>query len=225
MLDAIRALLGALFAALARPGELVLENIVLRQQVAVLLRRTPHPRLRPGDRRFWLLLRLLWSRWAEVLVLVRPETVVRWHRAGFRWWWRWKSAPGVGRPPEEARLCALIVKLAIDNPTWGAPRIHGELLKLGFAVAQSTVSKYLPRKRRPPDEAVRQDHPEGQTQHEQETQKPRHADVLLSLRVSPRRRLQGSKAMGPEKTLRGEEASPLRRDDPIRGGHTTVTWG
>ena len=156
MLDAIRALLGALFAALARPGELVLENIVLRQQVAVLLRRTPHPRLRPGDRRFWLLLRLLWSRWAEVLVLVRPETVVRWHRAGFRWWWRWKSAPGVGRPPEEARLCALIVKLANDNPTWGAPRIHGELLKLGFAVAQSTVSKYLPRKRRPPDEAVRQ---------------------------------------------------------------------
>jgi hypothetical protein len=76
-----------------------------------------------------------------------------------------------------------------------------------------------------PDQAVRQDHPEGQTQHEQETQKPRHADVLLSLRVSPRRRLQGSKAMGPEKTLRGEEASPLRRDDPIRGGHTTVTWG
>jgi len=156
MLDAIGALVTFLLRVLVSRRELVLENMMLRQQLAVLRRKLPRARLRPGDRRFWLLVRRLWGRWSELLVLVRPQTVVRWHRAGFRWWWRWKSARRAGRPPKDATLRALVVKLADDNPTWGAPRIHGELLKLGFAIAQSTVSKYLPRKRRPPDEAVRQ---------------------------------------------------------------------
>ena len=127
---------------------LLLENLALRQQLAVLRRRTPHLRLRASDRLFWVLLARLWPRWREVLHLVRPETVIAWHRAGFRLFWRWRSSRG-GRPPVLDEVRALVRQLATDNPIWGAPRIHGELLKLGFRVAQSTVSSLMPAPRRP----------------------------------------------------------------------------
>ncbi len=112
-----------------------LEILALRQQLGVLKRKTPRPRLRIQDRVFWILLRRLWPEWNNVLVIVKPETVVAWHRAGFRLTWRFRSRPrSLGKPTINAEIRALIRRMAKENPGWGAPRIHGELLKLGFDV-------------------------------------------------------------------------------------------
>ena len=151
------ALMGAVAALLVSRPALVLENLALRHQLAVLQRRAARPKLRPLDRLLWVALARLWPRWREFLVIVKPDTVVAWHRAGFRLIWRWRSSRG-GRPraPDEVR--ALVRRLAKDNPRWGAPRIHGELLKLGFRVAQSTVAKWLPPRPapgKPPSQAWR----------------------------------------------------------------------
>jgi hypothetical protein len=88
----------------------------------------------------------------QVLTIIRPETLVRWHRAGFRRYWRWKSRRVGGRPQIEAELRVLIRRMSLGNPLWGAPRIHGELLKLGFGVAQSSVAKYMVKRREPPSQ-------------------------------------------------------------------------
>jgi hypothetical protein len=113
-------------------------------------------RLERADRILWVWLLRLWGDWRHALVIVRPETVLRWHRRGFRLYWRWKSRPRrPGRPKVSREIRALVRKMADANPTWGAPRIHGELLKLGIAVSQSTVSKYLLRRRRPPSQGWR----------------------------------------------------------------------
>jgi putative transposase len=122
-----------------------LEILALRQQVAVLKRKRPRPRLNSLDRLFWKTLRRLWARWSDVLVIVKPDTVVGWHRAGFRLYWRWRSRPGGGRPNITGEIRALIRRLAEQNPDWGAPRIHGELQKLGFAVSERSVARYLRR--------------------------------------------------------------------------------
>lgn len=142
------AVFGLLRSVLAG-HELALENVALRQQLAVLRRHRPRPSLRAVDRLFWMALASWWPRWREVLCLVKPETVIAWHRAGFRQFWRWRSRRG-GRPRTDAAIQALVRKMATDNPSWGAPRIHGELLKLGYRVAQSTVAKYMPRRPRRP---------------------------------------------------------------------------
>jgi len=123
--------------------DLGLEPVALRQQVGVLKRKNPRPRLSPWDRLFWLGLRRWLSKWASVLVIVKPETVVGWHGAGFRGYWRFLSPRRPGRPKITPELRNLIRSLAAENPTWGAPRIHGELLKLGFEISESTVSRYL----------------------------------------------------------------------------------
>lgn len=111
-----------------------------------------HGRVRLTDQDHWFLIQLY--RWfpsiLQIFTIIRPDTLVRWHRAGFRCNWRWKSHPVGGRPQIEAELRALIRRTSIDNPLWGAPRIHGELLKLGFEVAQSSVAKYLVKQRWPP---------------------------------------------------------------------------
>src|ERR1700692_3388324 len=120
-----------------------MEILALRQQVAVLKRKRPRPRFNPWDRLFWATLRHVWSRWAEVLVVVKPETVVGWHRAGFRLFWRWQSRARGGRPKTTAEVRALIRRWAEENPTWGAPKIHGELQKLGFIVSETSVGRYL----------------------------------------------------------------------------------
>jgi putative transposase len=125
-----------------------LEVLALRQQVAVLKRKRPRPALNSLDRFFWTTLRRLWSRWTDVLVIVKPETVVGWHRTGFRLYWRWRSRPRGGRPRITEEIRQLIRRLASENPNWGAPRIHGELQKLGFAVAERTVARYLRRVQR-----------------------------------------------------------------------------
>jgi len=135
-------------------GRLEAENMALRHQLA-MLRRKVSGRVQPtsGDR--WFLIQLY--RWfpsvLNAIKIIRPETLVRWHRAGFRRYWRWKSHSVGGRPPIGAELRALIRRMSVDNPLWGAPRIHGELLKLGFEVAQSSVAKYMLKRDGPPSQS------------------------------------------------------------------------
>jgi hypothetical protein len=148
-------LLGFALAVLAGPFKskmrLEAENAVLRQQLIVLRRRL-HGRVRLTNHDRWFLIPLY--RWfpsiLQVLTIIRPETLIRWHRSGFRCYWRWKSRSLGGRPQIEAGLRALIGQMSMENPLWGAPRIHGELLKLGFEVAQSSVAKYMAKRRGPP---------------------------------------------------------------------------
>ena len=142
VLHAIRSLLRS------RVG-LSIENAALRQQLAILKKGRPRPRLHGSDRLFWVLLRHLWSGWAETLIIVKPETVVRWHRRGFRTNWRWKSRRK-GRPRSDREIRELIRRMATENG-WGAPRIHAELLKLGFLISERTVSRYMPKKPAGPD--------------------------------------------------------------------------
>jgi transposase InsO family protein len=132
------------------------ENAVLRHQL-IVLRRRPHGRVQLTNHDRWFFVQLY--RWfpsiLKVLMIVRPETFLRWHRAGFRCYWRWKSRRRAGRPQIETELRALIRRMSIENPLWGAPRIHGELLKLGFEVAQSSVAKYMVKRRGPPSQGWR----------------------------------------------------------------------
>jgi putative transposase len=146
---------GTLGSSVRTHRELALENLALRQQLAVLKARQPRPRLTEIDRIFWVLLSRLWTSWRHSLQLVRPETVVGWHRQGFRRYWAWKSRSRDGRPRISTEVRALIRRMSCANPLWGAPRIHGELLKLGLTVSQATVSKYMVRPRRPPSPAWR----------------------------------------------------------------------
>ena len=148
MLEVIPAVLAGLRSLLASRASLMLENLALRQQVAVLKRKRPQPRLSAGDRLFWLTLRKIWSRWATALVIVKPATVVGWHRSGFRLYWRWRSRRRIGRPKVSAEVRQLILRLARENTNWGAPRIHGELYKLGLDVSERTVVRYLRTARR-----------------------------------------------------------------------------
>src|SRR6266704_1624793 len=133
--------------------QLALENLALRQQLAILLHRDPRPRLRRADRAFWISLARVWDQWRAALVLVRPETVLRWQRQGFRYFWRWKSR---GRPCVSPELIRLIRRMSQENPLWGAPRIRSELLLLGYDAAEATVAKYMIRRgRRPPSQTWR----------------------------------------------------------------------
>jgi transposase InsO family protein len=132
------------------------ENAVLRHQLNVL-RRKLHGRVRLTNHDRWFFIQLY--RWfpsvLKVLTIIRPETLARWHRAGFRCYWSWKSHPRGGRPQIDTELRALISRMSMENPLWGAPRIHGELLKLGFEVAQSSVAKYMVKRRGPPSQRWR----------------------------------------------------------------------
>jgi putative transposase len=147
--------LGTLRSAVRTQGQLALENLALRQQLAVWKARQPRPRLSAMDRMFWVLLSRLSTSWRHSLLVVRPATVVGWHRRGFRRYWAWKSRQRFGRPAISADLRDLIQQMSCANPLWGAPRIHGELLKLGVTVSQATVSKYMLRPKRPPSQAWR----------------------------------------------------------------------
>jgi putative transposase len=148
-------LFGTLKSCLRTQRELALENLALRQQLAVWKAREPRPRLTEMDRLFWVFLSRVWATWRHSLHVVRPETVVRWHRQGFRRYWTWKSQRRSGRPLISMEVRDLIRRMSTTNPLWGAPRIHGELLKLGLVVSQATVSKYMLRPRRPPSQAWR----------------------------------------------------------------------
>jgi hypothetical protein len=126
---------------------LVLENLALRHQLMVLKRtvRTPTPTLRNFDRQFWAVLSTMWSRWRMALVIVQPQTVVPWHQAGFRLYWRWKSRRRTGRTTTNRDLIELIRRMWQANPTWGSPRIRAELAKLGLQVSAARVRKYRPK--------------------------------------------------------------------------------
>src|SRR5260370_1841826 len=153
MIGLLRFALAVLASPFKSKLRLEAENAVLRHQLIVLRRRL-HGRVRftNHDRRFLIQLYRWFPSILQVLTVIRPEALVRWHRAGFRCYWRWKSLGRGGRPQIETELRALIRRMSIENPLWGAPRIHGELLKLGLAVAQSSVAKYMVKRRGPPSQ-------------------------------------------------------------------------
>jgi putative transposase len=135
---------------------LALENLALRHQLEVFKRNAKKPRLTNRDRALWVFLLRYWADWRESLTLVQPETVIRWHRRGFRLYWKWKSRPrwpGRSKVPVDVRN--LIRQMSQTNPLWGAPRIHGELLKLGITVSQAAVSKYMVHHWKPPSQSWR----------------------------------------------------------------------
>src|ERR1700738_3515144 len=163
MVAYISELVSWLAGRLRSRAELELEVIALRHQLAVLRRQRPgRHRLSALDRLLWTWLYRVWPRCLNILVLVKPATVIQWHRQGFRRYWRWRSRSG--RPPVDREVRKLIRQMNAANPLWGAPRIHGELLKLGIEVSQATVAKYMVRRRGAPSPTWRtflRNHAEG----------------------------------------------------------------
>jgi putative transposase len=150
MLPILEAFVGALLAARRPRANLVAENLVLRQQLAIFKRDRPRPQLRPIDRAFWVLISHVRSRWADALAIVKPATVIVWRRRGFARFWAWKSRR-VGRSPLAPEIVALIVRMARENPLWSRRRIANELAKLGHDVGKDAVARYMPRSaERPP---------------------------------------------------------------------------
>ncbi len=154
-MDALKGIAALLGVFIKSRASLAAENLALRQQLAVLSRSVKRPRLRRRDRMFWASLSRLWTDWNTVLVIVKPETVIRWHRQGFRLYWRWKSTKKNGRPKVELEIRELIHRMSRENPTWGAPRIRSELRLLGHDVAKSTVAKYMTKRKKPPSQGWR----------------------------------------------------------------------
>ena len=152
----LKAVLVFLRAMLIPKMHLAVENLALRQQLAVCKHSVRRPKLRRRDRVFWVWLSRLWPNWRSALAIVQPETVIRWHRQGFKLYWRWKSRAGkVGRPRIDRKIRELICRMSRENPTWGAPRILSELLLLGYNVAEGTVAKYMVRISKPPSQTWR----------------------------------------------------------------------
>jgi len=139
----VRLCFGMLVCLFRGRQSLLLENLALRQQLVMLKRRHPRPSLGLLDKLFWVIARRVWSGWKQALLVVTPETVVRWNRAGFRMYWRLISRVrrqvGRNRTPKVVR--DLIFRIVVENPTWGAPRIPGELLLLGFDLSERTISR------------------------------------------------------------------------------------
>src|ERR1700716_355260 len=156
MIALVRFFLSLVGSLLKPKLRLAAENAALRHQL-IVLRRKMRGRawLNNNDRWFFIQMYRWFPSILQVLTIIRPETLVRWHRAGFRYYWRWKSRSLGGRPQIETELRALIRQMSMENPLWGAPRIHGELLKLGFEVAQSSVGKYMVKRRGPPSQEWR----------------------------------------------------------------------
>ena len=135
--------------------DLLLENLALRQQLSLMVRKRPrrHPML--TDKLFWCLLSRVWSGWKRAILIVQPKTVVSWHRAGFKLYWKWISRrrTSVGRRPTSKKLREVIFRMVAENPTWGAPRIHGELKMLGFEISERTVLNWMRKAPRNPEPA------------------------------------------------------------------------
>src|SRR5262245_14985599 len=131
---------------------LATEILVLRQQILVLNRTVKQPKLRRRDRLFWVCLSRLWKDWRDALIIVKPDTVIKWHREGFRLYWRWKSKTPIGRPPIDKEIRELIRRISRENPLWCVPRIQSELRLLGFNVTEKTVAKYRVKHARPPSQ-------------------------------------------------------------------------
>jgi len=156
MLNALLVILRSIGLICRGHRAVALENLALRQQLAALKRTVKRPQLSTSDRLFWILLAKGWREWRSALVVVQPDTVVRWHRQWLRRQWTWRSTrTRPGRPSTDATIRTLVAKMAAANPLWGAPRIHGELCKLGIAVSERTVSRLLRRRRRPSSQTWR----------------------------------------------------------------------
>jgi putative transposase len=156
MVAMLLRLLSLLLTAGRLRSDLALEDLALRQQLAVLRRQRRRPRIRKLDRVFWVVLSTIWGDWKETLLLVKPETVLRWHRKRFASYWTCLSRQHCpGRPGKDREIRELIRRIANANILWGAPRVHGELLKLGIDVSERTVSRWMPRRRKPPSQTWR----------------------------------------------------------------------
>jgi putative transposase len=156
-LEWIAMMAAVVSSAMKSRAALQLENVPLRHQIGVLQRSAKKRlSLNQADRLFWIGLSRMWAEWRSALKIVKPDTVIAWHRNAFRKFWTWKVRRGrAGRPAVSADIRALIRRMSRENPGWGAPRIHGELLKLGIDIGETSVSKYLVRSRKPPSQAWR----------------------------------------------------------------------
>jgi hypothetical protein len=148
----LRMVLAFLRAFFASRAALAAENLMLRQQLIVVHRSVPRPKLRRTDQVLLCWLSRLWSGWRSALLIIQPQTVILWHRQGFKLYWRWKSRKKPGRPKTDRAIRDLIRRMCRDNPTWGAPRIQSELALLGHDVVESTVAKYVVRQPKPPSQ-------------------------------------------------------------------------
>jgi transposase InsO family protein len=157
MLRLLKLLFDLLVRSVRSRRDLLLENLALRQQLAVLKRRHPQPRFAAPEKLFWVMLRRLWPEWKRTLILVQPETVVRWHKAEFKLYWTWLSRHRnrAGRKCVSKKLRDLIFRMVAENPTWGAPRIHGEVKMLGFDISERTVLRWMRKAPRSPEPAKR----------------------------------------------------------------------
>ena len=152
MMEALILLSSFLKSGLKNRTDLALENLPLRQQLVILKRNRRQARFKWRDRLFWACLSSVWQRWRESLILTKPETVIRWHRKGFALYWTRLSKRHAGRPARGNKVRHLIRKIPNANPTWGSPRIHGELLKLAIKISERTVARLMPKKRKPPSQ-------------------------------------------------------------------------
>jgi putative transposase len=156
----VRAMLKAVFGTLrfitlilGGHKQIALENAALRQQLEILKREQPRPKLRHRDRLFWMCLMKIWKQWRTAIVIVQPATVVNWQRRRFKhYWWKLSQRKGPGRPRVSAEVRTLVRTMAAANVTWGAPRIHGELVKLGFEISERTVSRLMPKQHKKPSQ-------------------------------------------------------------------------
>ena len=151
----VRVIVILLRAFVLPRAALAAEVVALRHQFGILQRSVKRPRIRQRDRIFWVWLSRVWTDWRSSLAIVKPETVIRWHRDGFKLYWRWKSSGKPGRPKIDAEIRRLIRRMCRENVTWGAPRIQSELALLGYTVDESTVAKYMIRHRKPPSQTWR----------------------------------------------------------------------
>ena len=157
MFDRLRLCVGLLVRLVRSRESLLFENLALRQQLAVFKRTHTRPRLAVLDKLFWVALRRFWSSWKNALIVVTPDTVIRWHRAGFQLYWRLlsRARKPLGRRPINREIRELIFQMVAENPTWRAPRIHGELVMLGFEVSERSVARWMRHAPRRPDAAQR----------------------------------------------------------------------
>src|SRR5262247_1923208 len=150
MLNSLLLVIRFLILGFTGHKQVALENIALRHQLAVFTREKKRPRLRDRDRLFWIALKKIWRNWRTALIFLQPETVIEWQRRRFKRYWRRLSQPkGPGRPRVYLEIRKLVRSMAAANLIWGAPRLHGELLKLGFEISERTVSRLMPKDRKP----------------------------------------------------------------------------
>jgi putative transposase len=156
MIKALFYMIALLSVGFKQRRQLALENLALRQQLAVFNRNQRRLRIRRTDRLFWVWISGIWEGWRESLIVVKPDTVVPWHRKGFALYWTWLSKRNpIGRPGTGKEIRELIRKIALANPLWGSPRVHGELLKLGIRISERTVARLMPKRKQPPSQTWR----------------------------------------------------------------------